>query len=374
MPLSAAAPSNSADEEYINRSLLDSLNAQADAEPVSSSDTEAHNGPINNLGSAATVSAVGSPGVPYHISMQQAQQQSQQPSRPDSPGTTNILPGFLASPPLSADPYTQSTATSQQLYNTMSNMHSLPPDFSSVPSSEHDALNSQTSLNGFSSGPFRTSVPFTPFNSRTRQHTAALRDTSSSFAATSYPSQDIFVQNSVTQTSQPASSSSFEPIHHPGRYDYGLSAPQSVPSLLPGGQTKQAGFSAMDAYRLGLEPSPGQGIKPTPSGFLRDAQSALQAQQGAQQGFQVPHLNGISHPLSHQNSLQPQGPFGTLSSGPVGGAAGAQGSSILGTTSAMQGPQQPPQEEISTIFVVGFPDDMTVRRVASSLFPYRRLK
>jgi hypothetical protein len=116
----------------------------------------------------------------------------------------------------------------------------------------------------------------------------------------------------------------------------------------------------MDAYRLGLEPSPAQGIKAAPPGFLRDAQSALQVQQGAQQTFQAPHLNGISHPLSHQNSLQPQGPFGTLSSAAVGGPTGAQGSSALGATATLQGPQQPPQEEISTIFVVGFPDDMTV--------------
>lgn len=317
--------------------------------------------PSNNLGSASATSSLSPPSVPYHLSIQHAQQQSQQPSRPDSPGLNNVLPSYLTSPTLSADPYAQNTASTQQLYNSMTNIHSLPPDFQSVSSAEHDALNSQTSLNGFSSGSLRSSGPFNAFNSRARPNTNSLRDTSTSFAATSYPSQDIYMQNSIPQTQQP-SSNSFEPIHHPGRYEYGLSASQSVPSLLPNGQTKQAGFSAMDAYRLGLEPAPTQ-LKAAPPGFLRDAQTALstQHQQSAQQSFQAPHLNGISHPLSHQNPLQPQGPFGSHPSTNVGGPAGTQGSSIVGATNAVQAAQQQPQEEISTIFVVGFPDDMSVR-------------
>lgn len=352
---SASTASNAADEEYINRSLLDSLNAEADAEPMSSSDSEALATSGNTLGASATTSAASGPSVPYHVSVQQ--QQPQQPSRPDSPGTNNVLPNYLGSPPMSADPYAQSHASSQQLYNSMNNIQHLPPDF--VPSSEHDALNSQTSLNGFSSGPFRTGLQFNPFNSRTRQNTAPLRDTSSSFAVTSYPSQDIFVPSAVTQTQNATSPTSFEPIHHPGRYEYGLSASQSVPSLLQNGQTKQTGFSAMDAYRLGLEPSSAQPFKAAPPGIMRDTQSALQ-QPGAQQAFPSSHLNGISHPISHQGGLQPQGPFGSHPSASSGGPVGAQGSSILGVTNAMQGSQQQPQEEISTIFVVGFPDDMTV--------------
>lgn len=356
-------------EEYINRSLWDSLNAQADAEPMSASDSEVPVGSINALGHAPPASSVGSPSVPYHLSMQQAHQQSQQSSHPDSPGSNHILPSYLSSPPLSADPYSQNTASSEQLYNSMTNIHSLPPDFSSVPSSEHDALNSQTTLNGFSSGQLRSSVPFNAFNTRARHNTASLRDTSGSFAATSYPTQDIFVPNAVTQTQQPASNSSFEPMHHPGRYDYGgLGASQSVPSLLSNGQTKQAGFSAMDAYRLGLEPAPAQQMKTAP-GFLRDGQPTLagQHQAGAQQSFQAPHLNGMSsHALSHQNPLQPQGAFGAHPSAGVGGPAGTQGSSIVGGPSAVPGAQQP-QEEISTIFVVGFPDDMSVCTCSRSI-------
>ena len=118
----------------------------------------------------------------------------------------------------------------------------------------------------------------------------------------------------------------------------------------------------MDAYRLGLEPAPTQ-LKSAAPGFLRDAQTTLsgQHQQGAQQSFQAQHLNGISHPHSHQNPLQPQGPFSAHPSTNVGGPAGPQVSSIVGAGNAVQASQQQPQEEISTIFVVGFPDDMSVR-------------
>lgn len=351
--------SHPADEEFINRSLLDSLNDQANTEPMSSSDSEAPSATGHVVGPIAVAASIGSPSVPYHISMQQAQQQSQQASRPVSPSSNNILPSYLTSPPLSADPFTSNTAPSQQLYNSMTNIHSLPPDFQSVSSPEHDALNSQTSHNGFPSGPLRSSVPFNAFNHRARQTTTSLRDTSSSFAAASYPNQEIYLQNSITPTQQPPPNS-FEPIHHPGRYDYGIGASQSVPSVQP----KQAGFSAMDALRLGLEPASSQ-LKAAPPGFLRDAQTALagQHQTSAQSTYQAPHPNGLSHPLSHQNPLQPQGPFGSHPAINVGGPAGAQGSSLVGTTATVQGSQQQPQEEISTIFVVGFPDDMSVCHV-----------
>lgn len=324
---------------------------------MTASDSEAPASAGNILSTSA--GALNGPSVPYHISVQQGQQQLQQPSRPDSPSTTNVMPSYLASPPMNTDPFAQGHASSQQLYNSMNTIQHLPPDFSSVPSSEHDALNSQTSLNGFSSGPFRTGLQFTPFNARARQNTASLRDTSSSFPAASYPSQDIFVPSAVTQ-SQNVNSASYEPIHHPGRYEYGPSASQSLPSLLQNGQTKQAGFSAMDAYRLGLEPSPAQPFKAPPAGMMRDAQSTMQ-QSAGQQAFQSSHLSGISHPLSHQSGLPQQGPFGGHASAGGGGPVGSQGPSMVATTNAMQNTQQQPQEEISTIFVVGFPDDMTER-------------
>lgn len=157
-PFPSAAPSH-ADEEYINRSLLDSLNEQADAEPHSSSDSEAPSASANHMGSMTGGSSVGSPSLPYHISMQSQQQQG---PRPDSPGTNSILPSYLTSPPHNADSFAQASSqktvnNSYQMYNSMnSNIHTpLGTDFSSVLSPEHDAaLNPQSTTNGFSSPPY----------------------------------------------------------------------------------------------------------------------------------------------------------------------------------------------------------------------------
>ncbi|THG97484.1 hypothetical protein EW026_g4528 [Hermanssonia centrifuga] len=238
-------------------------------------------------------------------------------------------------------------------------------DFS-VSSSEQDAHNAQTTASGYpSSGPFRTSVStFSPFSNpgRVRQNTASFRDTSTNFTTPNYAQvhADIFVPNNMQQNPPHSAGGAYEPIHHPGRYDYALSASQSAPSLMPNGQTKQ--FTVMDAYRLGLDPSLNltQQMKMSssgsPPGMMRDAQvPQMSMQQGAQQSFQT-QLNGISHQLPHQ--LQPQGPFQSVNgSAPVSGTQAG----LANGAGTQQGSQQQPQEEISTIFVVGFPDDMSER-------------
>lgn len=50
-------PTAPADEEFINRSLLDSLDAQADAEPLSSSDSEANPPPATSFAMSSVVGA-----------------------------------------------------------------------------------------------------------------------------------------------------------------------------------------------------------------------------------------------------------------------------------------------------------------------------
>ena len=358
-----SAPSH-ADEDYINRSLLDSLNAQADAEP----DSEGHNGSIQTMGSIPPNSAVGSPPIPYSSSLPSQQQPG---SGPESPGAGNMLSSYLTSPSHNADSFaqvgSQKTNNSYQMYNSINNgIHPpLGPDFASVLPSEHDvsALNSQTSANGFSSptGPLRTFNPFSATsNGRPRHNTATIRDTPGSFPTSpSYPpvqQQDIYISNptSLNQQPNPASAPSLDAAHH--RFDYSLSAPQSAPSLaLP---TKQPAFSAMDAYRLGLEPlahaqqmrQPGILGNVGTNGILqREPQASLLNQHA--NGMPA-HLNGLTHALSHQNALQSQGSFGT--NGPT------QATSSVVNGAAHGGSQQQPQEEISTIFVVGFPDDMSV--------------
>ena len=95
-----------------------------------------------------------------------------------------------------------------------------------------------------------------------------------------------------------------------------------------------------------------------PPGLLRDAQSSQigLSQAGAQQSFQT-QLNGLGpHQLSHPMPGQAYGTHPAVN-GP--GASGAQSNATV--SGSQQNPQQQPQEEISTIFVVGFPDDMSVR-------------
>ncbi|KAI0686493.1 hypothetical protein BC835DRAFT_1420328 [Cytidiella melzeri] len=319
--------------------------------------------------------AMGSPSVPYHLAMHSQQQQV---SGPESPSTVNVLPSYLTSPSQSAESFTpmgtqKTINNSYQMYNSMnSNVHPpLGTDFASVLSSEHDSnvLNPQTSANGLpsSAGPLRNSA-FNPFpaasNGRPR-HNTTLRDTSGgNFAAvSSYPpvQQDIYISNpvSLNQQAASASASSLDSIHHPSRYDYAISASQSSPSLALSGPPKQPTFSAMDAYRLGLDPlAPTQQMRqPSMIGVTsimqRDSQSSLANQQGP--GIQA-HLNGLTHSISHQNAMQPQGTFG------ANGPTQATSSAVNGVAhGGSQQQQQQPQEEISTIFVVGFPDDMSER-------------
>ncbi|KAF7789462.1 hypothetical protein EIP86_000407 [Pleurotus ostreatoroseus] len=348
-----AAASIPPDEDFINRSLLDSVIAQGDAEPVlSASDIEVSGASVSAFGSIPNASAVGSTSIPYHRTIQPHQQSS----HPDSPGTTNMIPSYLQSPPLNAEPYSQGQST-QQLYNSVA----------SLSSTEQDALNPQPKANGFSSaGTFRNSAPFSAFtNSRPRPSNASYRDTPSNYTAPSFAPTQTDVYITSPNGPQSPTGPQYEPIHHPGRYDFGLNPSQSAPSLVANGQSKQsANFSAMDAYRLGLEPTMplAQQMKPSaalngPPGLLRDTQtSQLSLQQSnVQQGFQAQPLNGMSHPLAHQLQNQAYGVHGPVN-GTVNGGQGA-----AGPPGPQSSSQPPPQEEISTIFVVGFPDDMSER-------------
>lgn len=342
------------------------------------------------MGSMTGGSSVGSPSLPYHISMQPQQQQG---PRPDSPGTNSILPSYLTSPPHNADSFAQASSqktvnNSYQMYNSMnSNIHTpLGTDFSSVLSPEHEAaLNPQSTINGFSSptaGPLRNSAfnPFPPNNSngRPRHNTSTIRDTSGGFTSPSYPGvqQDIYISNpmSINQQANPAASS-FDPVHHQSRFDFGLGASQSAPSLVLSGQTKQPAFSAMDAYRLGLDTlAPTQPMRP--SGGLGGSvgSSALLSRDSQPPQLSPLHqqppgiLNGLSVSLAHQSAMQTQSHFAALSSA-ANGATQSNTSAVNGAAHGGSQQQQQPQEEISTIFVVGFPDDMSVRTVHLRLRP-----
>ncbi|CAL1700101.1 unnamed protein product [Somion occarium] len=332
-------PTAPADEEFINRSLLDSLDAQADAEPLSSSDSEANPPPATSFAMSSVVGA-------------------------------SILPNYLRSPPLSADslsPNTQNTTPSHPVYNSMNNLPILSSDFS-IPSGEHDSLNQQHKANGFS-GPLRgSSASFASFsNSRSRNPASFSRDNATvSFAPQFSQSQsDIFVTNTLPPSISSQQPSSFESMHNQGRpFDFAMAGAQANQGLLPNGQSKAGAFGGLDSYRMGLESGAallGKQQNPLAMNLalMRDGSMTLQSQlQAGSQPFQSPH--GLSH--GHHGPLPGQTPFGPSLSGAGQGTplSGAPGVTHL-NGSARDSQQQQQTEEISTIFVVGFPDDMTER-------------
>lgn len=347
-------------EEFINRSLLDSVDAQADAEPLfSSSDSEAAGTSGNAFGSLPSSSSmsVGSPSVPYHISMQ-----SQQTARPDSPNSNMTIPNNLRSHPL--DPYpssTQSTNTSHSMYNSMN--VSVPPDYSPLHHAEHDALNFQAKLNGFGSPPFnsRASMSFNPFPPRTRPNTVPFRDTSAAFNTAAYQSADMFgAQNQQAQ----APGFGFDTMSLPNRtHDFANVGGQATSTVGANGTASNNIAFSLDGYRPGME------------SLLQSQQLHQQAslsnalplhQQASQQQFHGTYANGVSH-LSHgaSGALPSHTQFGpTLPTTTAGsGAANGQGGPLVGGPGLnhVNGTNQShQQEEISTIFVVGFPEDMQV--------------
>lgn len=363
-PLFSAVASHPSGEEFINRSLLDSVDAQADAEPIFSSDSEATGTSGNAFGSLPSSSSMSiSPSVPYHISMQ-----PQQTARPDSPSSNMTTPSNLKSHPL--DPYssaTHSNNTSHSMYNSMN--VSVPPDYNSLNYAEHDALNFQAKLNGFGSPPFnsRSSMSFNPFPPRTRPNNVPFRDTSAAFNTAAYQSGDMFgAQNQQAQV--PGFGLDSMPLSN-RTHDFANAGGQTSSTMSANGTASHKMQFSLDGYRPGME------------GLLQSQQLNQQAslsntlplhQQASQQQFHGSYANGLSH-LSHgaPGVLPSHTQFGpTLPATTAGsGAANGQGGPLTGGPGLnhVNGTNQShQQEEISTIFVVGFPEDMQVRSASGN--------
>ena len=282
------------------------------------------------------------------------------------------------------------------MYNGMSNLSTLQSEFS-IPSAEHDSLN-QHKLNGFGSVPsFRNSASFQPFSHpRQRGSNPPYRDTTN-FTAQPYATPpDIFIPNMPhipSQSQQQAPSHPFDTIHPPRQFDFSLGGSQPTSAIVSNGQIKPGPF---DSYRIGMDSTLSQshlGKQQNPNtgppGLRDPQQGQLPHQaQNSSQGFQGTHhgVNGIpAHVHGHHGPMgQNQIPFGpslqTVGGGSipltnsvsqgngVGASTGPASMTHLNGTS--QNPQQQQQEEISTIFVVGFPDDMQVSiDIPCSLFP-----
>ncbi|TBU43291.1 hypothetical protein BD309DRAFT_116585 [Dichomitus squalens] len=364
-PPPSFTPTQPPDEGYLNRSLLDNIDAQGDAEPVSSSDSEAAGASATTFGSLSTASSLGSPSIPFHLNMQS----QLVPPRSDSPNHHALGP--LKSSQHSTD-FLQNNNTTHAMYNNITSI-GLPASEFPLSSTEPDALNYTSKADGsFAAAPFRTSTAFSPFH-RPRHPNPSFRDTSSAFPNSTYPSSnDLFgaSQNPISRlpASQPQSAlpHPLDSLQHTGRsFDFAPGPPQFNGSVSANGASHNKQLYALDAFRQGLDSTPT--LLPKQPGAASGGQSLLQnSQHPHQQAFQAPYMNGLGgHSLVPGHHAQPQFGAHLSASGAGPGQGGAPGNGVTGAPNMNQtngpAPSSQAQEEISTIFVVGFPDDMSER-------------
>jgi hypothetical protein len=213
-------------------------------------------------------------------------------------------------------------------------------------------------------GGYRTSTAFNAVfsSTRPRQHTLSsappgapfLRDTSN--FTQNYPI-DVFghTQPITSPTTQQPTSAAFDSMHQSRpAFDFPATPQQPIGPGLGTAIAKPAFNTEVFSNSNGnpsLIPShKPNGIIPGPGAQQAPGPAQVNGFPGSQ-----PYLNGGGH---HHQAMQSQTPYGphlpanaTKVPPPAGQPALAQ----------VAGSQSAPQEEISTIFVVGFPDDMQVR-------------
>ncbi|KIY62615.1 hypothetical protein CYLTODRAFT_414601 [Cylindrobasidium torrendii FP15055 ss-10] len=282
IPSSALAPKRHYDEDFINRSLLDSLDAQADAEPTTSSDSEHATG---SYSSTSASSQDGSPSVPYHMVMH--------PQGAMLPPTDMVH---------DHDPH-----------HILHRMHS------------QDAL-------------YPSMYPTDPVldaDLHKRQPPSAFK--SSAFSS---------FQASRQQRHQPF------PTNPPAFRDFPLNEMYQAPLTSPG-----HGFDARQSFDFAGQ-SMVNGVGPAKPSFNDHGMLPphKMQQHGAPSGSQLNGYNGSGFNPSQLSSQTPFGPHLPSAAQHANGTAPPMMSAAIppGPT----GQQPPQQEEISTIFVVGFPDDM----------------
>jgi hypothetical protein len=232
------------------------------------------------------------------------------------------------------------------MYN---NIHEYSPD--------HDAqkLQQSSKVNGFlptSAGPFRTSTGFASAftnNTRSRHGSAiapgAYRDATNAFSH-SYPNTaDVFASagTSLSHLSSPpppqSQANPFENIHQGRGFDYNHNTSQ------PNGAISKQSYGVVENHYG----------NPSSTGLHQLGKPG------------IPQHSGYPHPTSAQASyanglhLQSQTPYGPhLQTGPA--LNGTTSGSSVGQSGMTGGNNAPTSanEEISTIFVVGFPEDMQV--------------
>ena len=213
-------------------------------------------------------------------------------------------------------------------------------------------------------------MSFNPFPPRPRPNNVPFRDTSAAFNTAAYQSGDMFgAQNQQSQ----AAGFGYDSMSLPNRaHDFANVGSQAASSMGANGTAPNKLSFSLDGYRPGME------------SLLQSQQLNQQAslstplplhQQASQQQFHGVYANGLSH-LSHgiPGTLPSHTQFGpTLPTTTAGsGAANGQGGPLAGGPGMnhVNGTNQShQQEEISTIFVVGFPEDMQVGTVVHDQRP-----
>ncbi|KAI9057415.1 hypothetical protein FKP32DRAFT_1583840 [Trametes sanguinea] len=295
-------------------------------------------------------------------------------SRSDSPNNLG-LPNQYKPAQHSTDIFQGSqNNTNHTMYNSLSSIGLPSSDYSSLPPNEPDALNFAKVNGSFAAAPFKTSTSFTPFATRSR-HPPSLRDTSS-FPYP--PSNDLFggVQNPMSHLapsqSQPALPNHLDSLHTAGRpYDLSTSGSQLNGGMGVNGVSQKQHPFGSDPYRQGYDSTPTLLQQKQPGGVSgsqglhQNGQSLLPHPSNSQTPFHNAFPGGLgSHTLG---GPLPQPSFGShLAGNGLGpGQNGGQGSGVSGgpPPGHANGPvsTSQAQEEISTIFVVGFPDDMSER-------------
>lgn len=351
---STPPPIQRLEEDLINRSLLDSLEAQGDAEPIHPSPQPAMSHSNSNSGSGAP-----SPEAQFHIPPM---------NRADSPNNidfnanhendrilrTSILQQHIDDNQHRTMESLMAHGGIQSMYNTSNNFHL--PEYLSDDISLKQSLAGGKSPNDFGAGPLRSSL--SAYNGISGGNASGTSATGSYRLRQpdGLPSQpysntnEIFgshqplnLQHQLSQQSQQGASSRSAAFESRSGYDFGTTSP------LGGGKVPQQ-FSSLDPF-LQAHSSKGQH-----QSQVHDAYHPLSH---SNSGSQIPYLNGM-----HLQSQTPYGPH--LQSN--GGAAGVSASNArpLGSVGQMnlsvesQSVSSGLPEEISTIFVVGFPDDMQV--------------
>jgi hypothetical protein len=327
----------------------------------SSSDSEA--AAVNSFGSASNSSS-GSPSVPYHVTMQQQQQ-----PRPDSPTDSNntLLPNsHLSLKPPHPDSLFNLHSPTNQTHAMYNNIHDFAP-------SDHDQkLQQSGKLNGYgpSTGAYRQSA-FASFtnNTRPRHHNpnglgqAQYRDPPPPFAHPYPTAADVFgapsgpptLSHMTSPTLSQQQATSFETLHQGRGFDYNGNGSQ------PNGALNKQTYNMVDPYGTGSS----SGLLQIGGNKSNGGMSSTHNNYGLPTAAQAPYVNGL-----HIQSQTPYGPHlqtnGPPSNTTNGGASGAPPG--INHVNGAGNPSNPANEEISTIFVVGFPEDMQVSLLNLYLF------